>query len=341
LAETGITTISKVAGPKRHSFLVNVMIRMVREKPLGTAGAIIVLVLFIVGIFANILAPHGVNEISLAKRLPPPSSDYLLGTDNLGRDLLSRIIYGARVSMIVGVFGSALEVLVGILIGVLSGFFGGKFDLLVQRFVDAWMSLPWIFIVLTVMTILSGGGVLQVILVLGISRGITSSRIIRSAVIGIKENMYVLAAKAAGFTTLDILVKDIIPNIMAPILIMFTLSMGNMILSEATLSFLGFGVPPPEPSWGGMLSGEARKYMETAPWLAIWPGLALGIVVFGVNMFGDAVRDILDPRLQGGVGRWTTIKKDRKHNGHSGKREGTHEHRRKQPKRPLITERGE
>lgn len=305
------TAAKKVAEPKRHSLLVNLMLRMIREKPLGTAGAVIVLILLFVGIFAHFLAPHDMNKINLASRLKPPSSEYVLGTDNLGRDLLSRIIYGARVSMIVAVSGSALEVFVGIMIGVLSGFFGGKFDLGVQRFVDAWMSLPWIFLVLSVMAIVSGGGggVLQVIIVLGVSRGIMSSRIIRSAVIGIKENTYVIAAKSAGFTTFGILTRDILPNIMAPIIIMFTLSMGNMILSEATLSFLGFGVPPPNPSWGGMLSGEARKYMELAPWLAIWPGLALGIVVFGVNMFGDAVRDILDPRLKGGVGRWTTFKK--------------------------------
>jgi len=297
------TLIGAVTEPKEHSMLVNVIIRLVKEKPLGVLGAVIVLALLFVGIFANVLAPHGINELSLSHRLLPPSREFILGTDDLGRDLLSRIIYGARISMIIGLCASALAVSIGIVLGVLSGFFGGKFDLVVQRFVDAWMSLPWLFVVLSIMVLLSGGMV-QVIIVLGVHRGVTSSRVIRSAVMGIKENTYVLAAKAIGCRVRKILIRHILPNIMAPIIIIFTLSMGQVILSEATLSFLGFGVPPPAPSWGNMLSGDASKYMYRAPWLAIWPGLALSVVIFGINMLGDALRDILDPRLKGGLGSY-------------------------------------
>lgn len=293
---------------KSHSMLGDLFKRIIKEKPLGTVGMFIVLTLCFVGIFADVLAPYGINDINLPEGLKPPSSQYILGTDDLGRDLLSRIIYGARISMIVGICATALELVVGIIIGVLSGFFGGRFDLFVQRFVDAWMCLPWIFVILSLMAVLSGG-LAQVVFVLGIHRGISGSRIIRSAVIGIKDHTYMAAAMSTGCSTWGVVRKHILPNIMAPIIIMFTISMGTMILAEASLSFLGFGVPPPAPSWGGMLSGEARKYMYTAPWLAIWPGLALSVVIFGINMFGDAVRDILDPRLRGGVGSYSLKRK--------------------------------
>ncbi len=205
--------------------------------------------------------------------------------------------------MIVGLAASAITVFVAVIIGLPSGFTGGKFDLVVQRAVDAFMCFPWLFFVLTIMAI-TGPGLLNVIIVLGVLYGIWASRIVRSAVIGIKENLYVEAAVAIGSPTWRVLIKNILPNIMAPIIIIFTISVGGMILSEASMSFLGFGIPPPIPSWGGMLSSSGRQYMLIAPWLAIWPGLALSIAVFGINMLGDAVRDILDPRLRGGLGRY-------------------------------------
>jgi len=298
------------AQPKRHSFLVDVIIRLVKEKPLGAVGGAIVLAMFITGISADFLAPRDRNLISLPDQLSPPSAQYPLGTDNLGRDLLSRIIFGARISMIVGLAASGLSVLTAATIGVVSGFLGGKFDIVVQRFVDAWMCFPWLFIVLSVMSLL-GPGLLQVIIVLGLLSGINSSRVVRGAVIGIKENVYVEAARAIGCPTRRILARHIFPNVTAPIIILFTVAMGAMILAEATLSFLGFGIPPPEPSWGGMLSGAGRVYMLTAPWLAIWPGLALSVAVFSINMFGDALRDILDPRLRGGLGRYSKAKAQR------------------------------
>ena len=296
---------SAEAGPLRKSrgMLSDMFVRLVREKPLGLAGAVIVLVLFLTGIFANFLAPYGYNDFTLSLRLSPPNSTYLLGGDNLGRDLLSRIIYGARISMIVGLSGAALHVVVGSLVGAVSGFYGGKYDTVVQRFVDSLQCFPSLVLYLTVMAVI-GQGLLPVIFVLGISSGFYGSRTMRSAVIGIKENVYVEAARAVGSPTRRTLLRHILPNIMPVLIIEFTLSVGRMIISEAMLSFLGFGIPPPTPSWGGMLSGGGRQFMLQAPWMALWPGLALAIAVYGVNMLGDAVRDLWDPRLRGGLGRY-------------------------------------
>jgi peptide/nickel transport system permease protein len=296
------------AKPNRGSLLVDVGLRLVKEKPLGTIGAVIVLVLLLTGIFANFLAPYGMNEVRLLERLSPPSAMHLLGTDNLGRDILSRLIYGARISMIVGLASPAIATFVSAIIGILSGFFGETFDMVVQRFVDAWMSFPALLILIVVMSLV-GIGLVQVIVVLGLLFGINGSRVVRSAVIGIKENVYVEAAKAVGCTTPRILIRHILPNIMAPMIVLFTTSMGTAIISEAGLSFLGYGVPPGIPSWGNMLSGEGRQFMELAPQLALWPGLALSTVVYGLNMFGDALRDLLDPRLRGGVGRYGGVKR--------------------------------
>ena len=304
--------MAEIAAPKRHSFLVDLVIRLVKEKPLGTVGGVIVLVMFLAGIFADFIAPYGYNEMNTSIKLMGPMEGYLLGTDQLGRDLLSRVIHGARISMIVGLGGAAIGTILAAVFGGLSGYFGGKFDLIVQRFVDALMAWPWIFFVLTLMVIV-GRGLVQMILVLGIRRGVIDSRIVRSAVIGVKENVYVEAAKAIGAPPRRILVRHILPNIMAPIIIIFSLDVGNMILQEATVSFLGFGIPPPLPTWGGMLSAEGRRFMIYAPWLAVWPGLALTTAVYGINMLGDAVRDILDPRLRGGVGRYGTRVKKRSH----------------------------
>jgi len=291
------------AEKKRHSLLVDLFIRLVKEKPLGTVGGVIFLMLLITGIFADFLAPYGYNVIDMAARLSGPSPGHILGSDNLGRDLLSRIIHGARISMYVGLGAASLGVILNVIIGGVSGFLGGKADIIIQRFVDAWLCFPPIFIVLTVMASL-GQGLWQVIIVLGFQYGIARSRVVRSAVISIKENVYVEASKAIGVPTTRILTKHILPNIMAAVIILFTLSIGTAIITEATISFLGFGVPPPAPSWGGMLSGPGRRYMLMAPWLCLWPGLALALVVYGVNMLGDAIRDILDPRLRGGLGRY-------------------------------------
>jgi peptide/nickel transport system permease protein len=296
-----------VGEPKRRSFFADMLIRLVREKPLGTVGGVIVLLFFLTGIFANFLAPYGYNEFHAGFFLKPPSTQFILGTDNVGRDILSRLIYGARVSMIVGLVGATIDVVIGTIIGLFSGYIGGKFDLVVQRFVDAFMCFPALLLIIIVMSLV-GAGMWQVTLVIGVTWGIGASRIVRGAVIGIKENVYVEAARSIGSPLGRILIKHILPNVTAPIIIIFTIAVGAIILTEASVSFLGYGIPPPTPSWGAMLSGVARNYMLTAPWMVIWPGLALSIVVYAINVFGDAVRDVLDPRLRGGVGRYGTAR---------------------------------
>ena len=300
------------AEPKRRSTLADFFIRLIKQKPLGTLGGIIVLLMLVTGIFADLswiglpnvgLAPYHYSEYTLTARMSPPSADHVLGTDNIGRDLFSRIIYGARISMIVGLGASAINVVFSAIVGVTSGYLGGKFDIIVQRFVDTALTFPMLIIVITIMGLV-GTGLLQTVIVLGIWGGIAWIRVARSAVIAIRENVYVDAARAIGCSTGEMLRRHILPNITPILIIMFSVSMSGNILGEASLSFLGFGIPPPHPSWGGMLSMEGRSYMYEAPWLAIWPGVALSVAVYGINMWGDAVRDLLDPRLRGGVGRY-------------------------------------
>jgi peptide/nickel transport system permease protein len=293
--------------PRRRGFLTDLFIRIVREKPLGTVGGIIVLLLLLTGIFADFIAPYGFNEAHTSDSMTPPSDKYLLGTDNLGRDMLSRVIFGARISLIVGLSAAAISVAVAMLIGILSGFLGGKFDIVMQRFVDAWMCLPGLVILIVIISLL-GVGMQQVIVALGFRYGVTGSRVVRGAAMAVRENIYVEAAIATGCSPQRIMTRHMLPNVMAPIIILFTTQLPVMILVEASLSFLGFGIPPPTPSWGGMLGGSALGHMYMAPWMAIWPGLALAIVVYGVNMLGDALRDLLDPKLRGGVGRYGKTK---------------------------------
>jgi peptide/nickel transport system permease protein len=291
------SSLEKVAETKRLSGIASFLTRLVREKPLGTVGLVITLLLLFTAIFADFLAPYGMNQLHTSDTISPPSSEFWLGTDNLGRDMLSRVIFGARISVVVGLAGASLAALGSTLLGIVSGYLGGKFDLIVQRFVDAVMAIPGIILLVVVMSLV-GPGMLQIVVVLGLRWAILGSRIIRSAVIGIKENTYIKAAVAVGCPTSKILIRHILPNVMAPIIIQFSMQVPAIILTEASLSFLGYGIPPPFPSWGGMLGGFGRSYMFLAPWMVIWPGLALSIVVYGVNMFGDAVRDILDPRLR-------------------------------------------
>ena len=293
--------LRQAAERKRRNVLADFIFRLVREKRLGVVGGVIVLILVFTGIFADVLAPYGMNEINILNKMAAPSTEYLLGADQLGRDILTRLIYGARVSMFVGFTATAIAVLVAAIIGVPSGYFGGKYDIIVQRFVDAWISFPSLLLLLTLLSMV-GQGMSQIISVLGILGGIGASRIVRSGVIGIRENDYFLAAKAIGSSDAGTVIRHIMPNIMPIMVIIFSVSVGGVILSEASLSFLGFGLPPEVPSWGGMLSGEARLYMEIKPSLALLPGMALATVVYGMNVFGDAVRDLLDPRLRGGEG---------------------------------------
>jgi peptide/nickel transport system permease protein len=307
-ANIGTAGQGKQVENKRHGFWYDLFRRLIVEKPLGTFGLLIVIILLLTGIFANFIAPFGMNEMHLIDFLQHPSSKYLLGTDQMGRDILSRLIYGARVSMIIGIVATTLSEVIAILIGVPSAFIGGKYDMIVQRFVDVWMSMPPFLVLMTVMSIV-GSGMFQLIMIIGISAGISHSRVIRSAVVGIKSNTYVQASDAIGCGPVRTMIRHILPNILPVIIISFTLGVGGAIMQEAGLSFLGLGVPPGVPSWGSMLSNEGRQFMEIYPALALWPGACLSIVVYGINMFGDSLRDLLDPRLRGGVGRYTLKKK--------------------------------
>ena len=278
--------------------MIALLYRLIREKPLGAAGAAVFLVFLVSGLFAAWLAPYGMNEIMPINRMKAPSLDFPLGTDYLGRDQLSRILYGAQLSMIIGFCGAGLATIISIVLGVVSGYAGGRTDLVIQRFVDAWQSFPGLVILIVAVAVL-GPGMPQVIGVLALLFGIGGSRIIRGAVLSVRENMYIHAAQSLGAGTQRILWKHVLPNVMPVVIVMFTARVGAIILSEAALSFLGLGVPPPAPTWGGMLSGSARTYMHQGPWLALAPGIALTIVIYSINIFGDALRDLLDPRMRG------------------------------------------
>jgi peptide/nickel transport system permease protein len=310
ITQTMLPTIGRT---KKRFFVPDILKRLVREKPLGALGGLIVLILLLVGIFANKLAPYGYNDIDLAARLSPPSTTHLLGTDNLGRDMLSRIIFGARISMFVGLGVATIGTSLAVIIGSISGFTGGFVDFAIQRFMDSWMALPALVVVLTIISV-TGPGLVPLIIILGLQAGIGGRvRVIRSAVIALKRNLYIEAAKVAGMSPLRIIIRHVLPNIMAPIIVIFTMEMGTAIIAEATLSFLGFGVPPPAPSWGSMLSVSTRSYMLRAPWMALWAGLCLAIVVYGINMLGDALRDLMDPRLRGGLSSYSGKNSKLKH----------------------------
>ncbi len=285
-------------GTQRLKRISSGLIKFARTKPLGALGGLFVALVIFLAIFAEAVAPYDYNKRNLRQRLKPPSTTHFMGTDSLGRDVFSRIVYGARVSVSVGMGGIGLGTLLATIIGITSGYFGGRFDILFQRVVDAWQAFPWLVILLSIMAIFQPG-LLTLILGIGILSAASNSRIIRSATLAIKENQYIEAARAIGAGHFRILLNYILPNVFAPIIIVATIGLGFAILAESALSFLGFGVPPPFPSWGEMLSGTARTYMDRAPWLAIWPGIAISVAVFGFNMLGDALRDILDPRLRG------------------------------------------
>lgn len=294
-----MTAVTETTAPYRERGpVVTFLIRLFRDKPLGAAGAVIFLVFLFCGVFADVLAPYGLNQISPINRLKPPSLQFPFGTDNLGRDMFSRILYGAQLSVIIGFCAAGLATLISVVLGIVTGYLGGKVDMVTQRFVDAWMSFPDLVILIVVVSVV-GPGVWQVIVILGFLYGIAGSRIIRGAVMSVRENMYVHAAQSIGATTPRILLRHILPNVMPPVIVLFTTRVGAVILAESGLSFLGLGVPPPAPTWGGMLSGSGRSFMYMAPWLALAPGICLTLVVYGINVFGDALRDLLDPRMRG------------------------------------------
>jgi peptide/nickel transport system permease protein len=278
--------------------MVRLVLMFARRKPLGAIGGAIVLALLIMAVFAGYIAPHSYDQSIRGARMKPPSSQFWMGTDNLSRDVWSRVVYGARISVTVGFATVALATLMATAIGVSSAYLGGAYDIVVQRVVDAWMSFPALVVILSLIAAL-GPGLPNLILALSILGAASASRVIRGATLSVIANPYVEAARAIGAGHLRIVLLYVVPNVMGTILILATIGLGTVILAESALSFLGFGIPPPYPSWGAMLSGSGRSFMYYAPWMALFPCAAISLAVFGFNMLGDALRDVLDPRLRG------------------------------------------
>jgi len=268
-----------------------------RQRPLGAVGAAIVLANLVVALGVRGLAPYDPLATDYGAMLGPPSAAHWLGTDAFGRDVLTRIVYGSRTAMLVGFGCAALGATLGAVIGVASAYFGGKVDLIAQRVMDVFLAFPLIILALAVVSIL-GNGIANVIFAIAIPMIPRAGLVTRSTALAIREMPYVDAARAAGFHHHRIILRHMLPNVMAPFLIMLTAFLGQAILLEASLSFLGLGVAEPTPAWGLMLRGAAVQFAETAPWLAIFPGLAISLAVFGFNLFGDSLRDALDPRLR-------------------------------------------
>lgn len=273
-----------------------------RAKPMGAIGGAVLLIMALVAVFAPWIAPYSPTATNQREALEPPSLQHLFGTDQFGRDVFSRVVYGARVSLFVGLGVTAATLILATIIGMCSAYFGGALDYFVQRFVDAVQAVPGLILLISVMVVL-GPGLLNVMVALALRSSITTSRVIRSTTLTVKANPYVEAAAVVGATHSRVMLRHIVPNIVPPAIIVASVQFGGAILAEAALSFLGFGVPPPTPTWGGMLSSEGRAFMVAAPWILVFPAIALSMTIFSVNMLGDALRDRLDPRLRGGGGR--------------------------------------
>lgn len=269
-----------------------------RRKPLGAAGGVLMLVIVFLALFADQVAPYDPIEVNLGVPFSYTSAKHLLGLDELGRDVVSRIIYGARISLVVGLASVGLGTILGTLLGITSGYFGGYLDLLLQRVVDSIQAFPAIILALVIMAML-GSSLVNVIIAIGIVLIPLCTRVVRSTVLSVKENQYIEAARAIGCGDLRILAQHVLPNVTAPIIVVSTAWLGTAIIIEASLSFLGLGTPKPLPSWGGMLSEAAGKYLLLNAWLAFYPGFAISAAVLGVNFLGDALRDVWDPRLRG------------------------------------------
>jgi peptide/nickel transport system permease protein len=273
------------------------IVRFVLTKPLGAAGGVIILAMMIVAIFAEVLTPYDPYTVDQRVQFNAPSLDHWFGTDEFGRDLFTRIVYGARVALFIGLTAAFLGATLGALLGVISAYLGGRVDLYLQRIIDVLLAFPLLILALAIVTVL-GRSVPNVVMAIAIPIIPRTARIVRSNALSIKENMYVEGARALGSSHPEVIRRHIIPNVMAPYLIMLTAQFGNAILVEASLSFLGLGTAEPTPSWGLMLSGGALSYAEKAAWVAIFPGLAISLAVFGFNLFGDSIRDALDPKLR-------------------------------------------
>jgi peptide/nickel transport system permease protein len=276
------------------------LLRFARRKPLGAISLVVIAALVIMAVFAPMLAPYDpIQSHPRSKLLSPGEEGYVLGTDEFGRDVLSRIIYGARPSLTAGVLATLLGTFVGSAIGLVSGSAGGKTDMVIQRVMDSIMAIPGLILLLAVVNILGTPGLYTIVGALCIYIAPTAARIVRGATLGVKELQFVEGARAVGAISPWVVVRHILPNVLAPIIIISSVTVGNSILVEAALSFLGLGIPPPNPTWGNMLAAGGRRYFEEQPWLALIPGLAITITVLAFNLLGDTLRDILDPRLRG------------------------------------------
>lgn len=272
--------------------------RQVRRRPIESVGGFVLVVVVLTAFAAGVVAPFGYAEQNFASRLEGPGGAHLFGTDSLGRDVFSRIVYGARTSMMASTSGVLISGLLGALLGVSSGFFGGKFDLVLQRVTDGIHSVPLLLLAMLLVVAL-GSSLINVAIALGLVGATTVNRVIRGSTLAVKATPYVEAAVSLGATSQRIVSRHILPNVMAPLIVALSVQFGAFITAEASLSFLGLGVPPPRPSWGGMLSAEGRAFFKEAPWLAIFPGVAISLTVLAANLVGDALRDVLDPRQRG------------------------------------------
>ncbi len=266
-----------------------------RRYPLGAIGGTIMLIFVLTAIFADVLSPFDPTTTNAKASLAKPGAVHVLGADFMGRDMLSRIIHGARISLAVGIGAMSLGCFFGVIIGIVSGYFGGWFDLITQRLIDIMQSLPLLVMAL-VMAASLGPSLPNTIIAIAIPLIPNVARIIRSNTLALREMPFVEAAKAVGMSELRIAFRHVLPNTIAPLIVLSTAQLGSAILTEASLSFLGLGIPEPHPSWGRMLSESAAEYVRTAPWLVIFPGIAISLAVFGTNLLGDAIRDLLDPR---------------------------------------------
>ena len=290
-------TVEELTAAKPRARWLSAVLNFVHRRPLGALGAIVILVMVVAALTAGFIAPYDPLATDYGAMISPPSAEHWLGTDAYGRDVFSRILYGSRTALIVGLGASMIGAILGSLIGVASAYFGGRIDLIVQRVMDVFFAFPVIILALTVVAVL-GTGAGNVILAIAAPMGPRCARVVRASALAVREMPYVDAARASGFVHSRIILRHMLPNVMAPILIMATAFLGEAILLEASLSFIGLGVQEPTAAWGLMLRGAAVEFAETAPWMAIFPGLAISLAVFGFNLFGDSLRDALDPRLR-------------------------------------------
>ena len=311
-----------LARRKQRVWYIDLWFQLFKTKPLAAFGLVLMSFFIFIGLFATWVAPEGVNEphterlveqedfggVFEAFRIPGPSWRHPLGLDAVGRDYLSRIIHGGRTSALVGLGVVALSVALGTILGVYSAWYGGTFDMVVQRIVDGWLTFPQLPVLITIVAVfpadvgfmpIAGWAMFKIILAIGILWTPWYARVLRSSALVIKESQYVDAANAMGATSQRIVFTHIVPNVMAAVLTLATLSLGSAILAETSLSFLGYGVPPPNPTWGGMLTMGGVSHLYSAPWLAIFPGVAITLMVLGINLLGDGLRDLLDPRMRG------------------------------------------